>query len=96
MKTQQDKIEEALNSINGIQRASMPKGLQERIMLRMGQAKIIAIPRRTIWMMAAGIALLAGLNYYTVVSAGSKTNTEMTADNRNPIAAEYFTPTPTI
>ena len=98
MKTQEERIEETLGSINGIQRASMPEGLRNRILqqLEVTMPRLIIIPRRNIWLMAAGIALLAGLNFYTLLGAPDKPNTTMTADSRNPIVNEYFTPMPTI
>jgi hypothetical protein len=98
MKWQEEQIEETLNSINGIRRAQMPAGLPDRIMRRLEEAgpKIMAIPRRNMWLMAAGIALLAGLNFYTLLSSPTKQHIEMTADSGNPVATEYFTPMPTI
>ena len=98
MKTQEDRIEEALNSINSIQRATMPELLGNKIMLQLEgiTPRVIAIPKRNIWLMAAGVALLAGLNFYTLISAPEKSHTEMTADSRNPVGTEYFTPMPTI
>ncbi len=60
----QHKINETLASLDGIQPATAPTDLWERLQERIGAIPVAAkvIPIRRVWQAAAAIALMIGLN----------------------------------
>lgn len=91
--------EKTLSSLDGMQRAAMPAALRERIIsampLRTGRT--IPLRRPFVLLMAAGLALLIGLNFYSLAahSRAEKTGSVIAAP-ANPLGDEYFAPAPSI
>ena len=101
MKTQAQWTEEVLDSLDGMTRASAPADLQQRIAARLAalpKRTIALVPRRTFWLMAAGLLLLVGTNLYVLKQAGGRSGDGrmVRKGSDNPIGAEYFAPTPSI
>lgn len=94
---QQQWTESVLRSLDGMERAKMPASLRERLMNALPEARkrTIILSRPAMWAMAAGLALLIGLNVYSLVRHESSAATAISVQV-NPVANEYFTPPPSI
>ena len=85
-------IEETLNSLNGLKRATAPEGLYEAALQKATAGRLVQMPRpvnRALYLRAAAcIILLAGINIFTLAHVGkAKTQTEY---NSSAFATEYF------
>lgn len=82
-------IDETLRSLEGIYRATAPAGLHERIMTALPAAggKVIQLSPRTIWLAAAGIALLICINA-ALLQERKVSRNERSSDS--PLYDEYF------
>lgn len=89
-------IDEVLNSVDGIGHVPAPSRLHESLMQRFQdlQAKHI-FPKRTVWLAAAGLALLISINAYTLLSHAPAQQSS-TANSEHPLTKEYFSLLPTI
>jgi hypothetical protein len=85
------KAKEALNSLDGIQKAEPSELFYERVLLRLEnkEARVIRLTPRTVWQAAACIAILIMLNVLVCVHF-SKNNNQRTQASRNPVTEEYF------
>lgn len=83
-------IEETLDSLNDLQKASPDELFYERVMLRLEnkEAKVVSLSPRVIWQAAACIAVLIVLNVFVCLHF-SKIDDNMQAQ-KNPVAEEYF------
>ncbi len=98
--TQKDQwIADALTSIDGLQRAQAPAGLHHATVQKLtaGTVRTIRLSPKTIWLMAAGLLLLIGVNAYTLFSHSSEAGRIGNfAAQKSPVITEYFTPPPSI
>lgn len=82
-------INEMLESIDAVKQAKVSSLLEEKIISGIGsvKGKIIPLPTKTKWMVAASILVLAGLNIVSIIqfniSPVSKTES-------NSVYTEYF------
>lgn len=67
-------IEETMNSLDGLRFARASERLKERLYVLAEEAKTIRplVTRRTLWMTAASVALVIGINISTIASAQRK------------------------
>lgn len=84
-------IDSVMNSLDNTARATAPVDIEVQVMKRVQRlsAKIITLPRRTIYLAAAGMALLITLNYY-MISSSTHTAAPNNYANQDPITTEYF------
>lgn len=83
-------IESVMDSLNTTGRAPAPPDIEAQIMKRIQRlsARVIVLPKRTVYMAAAALALLLSLNCYMMFyHSGVKTNNYA---NQDPISSEYF------
>lgn len=85
-----NRVNETLNSLDGIQRATLDPALEAKILARMpsAKAKIIQLHPALKWMAAACIVILVGLNIVSIVQYKRDSNYSET--NSNPVYTEYF------
>ena len=95
MNNQEKFAEEVINSTAGMQRATAPADLYERVMERMQTRRKIVplLPKMTIWQAAAAILLLVAMNVCVCLQV--KQPTAPTANNSY-IEQEYFSHTESI
>jgi hypothetical protein len=95
MNNQEKFAEEVINSTAGMQRATAPADLYERVMERMqtGRKTVPLLPKVAIWQAAAAILLLAALNVYICLQVMQPT---ATTANNSYIEQEYFSHTESI
>ena len=86
-----NKIEEILNSLDGIQRTEANPFLYEKVMARLekGDAAVISIAPRIIWQAAACFVVLISLNVLAWTRSTNHTE-DMQAQKNNPVVQEYF------
>ena len=74
------KIDAALSSLDGIQRAEADNALFDGILQKLDEKKIKVrqiVPMRTVWLAAASMALVVAMNVALLVSSGqNEGNTE--------------------
>jgi hypothetical protein len=89
MTTKEQWIDETMESLGGLQRPAGDPGLYEKIVAQPGasEQKIRFIPVSLLLKIAAGLALLIGLNVITLLYYNSST---VTAASANPLTSEYF------
>jgi hypothetical protein len=94
---QQKWTESVLRSLDAMDRAPMPDSLRDRIVGNMPglRQRIVMLRKPAMWAMAAGLALLIGINVYSLVSYERKDTSTITLQS-NPVAKEYFAPPPSI
>ncbi|MFZ9029150.1 MAG: hypothetical protein ACO2Z9_09060 [Crocinitomicaceae bacterium] len=63
---QQDWIEEVLKSGESLQKVKPSEALLEKLTNISKQSRSKVIPMKTVWMVAAGLALLISLNVFTL------------------------------
>jgi hypothetical protein len=85
-----NKIEETLNSLEGIQKAEANPFLYAQVMARLekGEAVVVSIAPRVIWQAAACFAVLITLN--VLVWAHSNNHSGLHAEKNNPVVQEYL------
>ncbi|MEO8148006.1 MAG: hypothetical protein ABI723_10235 [Bacteroidia bacterium] len=90
MNSKEKLIEETLQSIENIKRATVSPELYELVMERLKnqKARIVSIKSQTMWRAAACIAVLVGLNIFTLIQ--NKKSDSTPPDNSNSFAQEYF------
>lgn len=68
MKTPEQKIQEAMNSLNGIVRAQAPQEFAGRVIMQLSAVgrKRYLVPWPKVWLAAAGLLLLLSINIYIV------------------------------
>lgn len=95
---QNSESEQALNSLDGIQRAAMPEALRQRIIgaVNAGRTRVIALSKPLVFLLAASLALLIGFNIYTLIRQSQSKTNMVSLQSGNPVADEYFTPAPSI
>jgi hypothetical protein len=85
-------IDETLNSLNALQRAAAPEGLYEHVLQNALHGKLVRMPRpvkRMAYISAAAcIALLVGINIYTLANYNKQQ--QQKEYNSNAFAGEYF------
>ena len=91
-----NRIDEILNSLNEMQRATIPKQLGDRIMQQLNAARpgLVRIPRMMVWAIAAGMALLITLNISAIFSQKATENV-VQMRQVNPLS-DYFQSPPSI
>lgn len=84
-------IEETLEGFSGIKRASMETALAGHIIGRLKgrEARVISIPRSTVWRVAAAIGLLVTLNAFSV-SHFIRSSGISRANGASAFSQEYF------
>ena len=88
MNTQEDKIEETLNSLSGMKRAEANPFLYDKVMHRMAQAGTQpSRPFFSLQWQLAGLFLLLALNAYTFFSYRTSASSEAPIQT---FATEYF------
>lgn len=85
----QSKINETLASLDGIQPASAPADLWERLQERIGALPLETkvIPMRRVWQAAAAIALMIGLNIALLAYNNRQTRVSNSPET---VASAYF------
>jgi hypothetical protein len=90
MQTKEQFIEQVMSSTDGMSRATANPLLTDKIMEQVQGNKrrtVPLIPRSAIWLAAASLLLLVGVNVAVCLQAQTvKSNTNTT----NPVADEYF------
>ena len=83
-------IQETLNSVDNIKRAEASEELYDNIMQRLQKrdVKIISLQSKTVWRVAASIAILIGINVITLLS--QRSGNENKNNDPNTFAIEYF------
>ena len=93
MKTQHEWTEEILGSVDGMQRAKLPEGLQQRIVgaVKFRKRASQQLPSKAVWAMAAGLALLVGANIFSLVQHNNVVkNIHEVASGNQASTNEYF------
>jgi hypothetical protein len=90
MKTMEPLIDETLNSLDGIGRATAPPGLYPELQARLAGSgrKQVEFKRRTYWSVAAGLALLIALNFFAAFSGYQLQGPSASSSTAE--AADYF------
>jgi len=85
----EEKIDKTLESLSGMQRAAARHNLYDGVLHNAGKAvvKYMHVKRVTFLKAAACVALLAGINIFTVVHY---TKSQKTATASNAFVTEYF------
>lgn len=75
-------IEDVLNSAQNIQRAEAPDGLWNKIQQEIAKdVKVVSlVPKRTIWLAAASVALLVIMNWVAIHSYQSSSTNKSKVD----------------
>ncbi len=90
------KIDAAMSSLDGIQRAEADAALFDSILHRLDEKKInvrTIVPMRTVWLAAASFALIVSLNVVLLLQNGVNTEGSPSAAARA-IAQTYFNQNP--
>jgi hypothetical protein len=85
------KIDAALSSLDGIQRAEADDALYDSILHKLTEKKIkvrAIVPMRTVWLAAASFALIVSLNVVLLVQ--NVKNTEGSSSAARAISQTYF------
>lgn len=93
MTNNEQQINNALNSLNGLQRAKAPQHLYDSVLQNAASGKLVQMPARQIrpvvyLRIAACVILLAGINVFTLVNVHKKQ--QETTYNSSAFAGEYF------
>lgn len=84
-------IEDAMASINGIERAHTTTTVYESVMQRVQSAKVITMSPRLTMRAAACILMLISVNVYVCMQySGHKNGTSYSNINEKAVAKEYF------
>lgn len=85
-----NRVNETLNSLDGIQRATLDPALEAKILARMPSAKvkIIQLHPAFKWMAAACVVILLGINIVSIIQY--KKDSNYSDINSNPVYTEYF------
>lgn len=76
-----DNIDKLIDSLEGMEKAQPSANFTQKVMLQweVGSKKLKAIPKRTVWAVAASLAFLLALNIW--VGAGYKNAPSQSAQN---------------
>ena len=82
-------IDEIMNSLDGLQRAKAPAGLQERVMKAIAKPKVIRLSPQVSWSLAAGLLLLISVNAFSLAHYNTERRTAM-HETPQDFAREYY------
>jgi hypothetical protein len=88
MEPKEQWIEETLNSLDGMKQVTASEALKNRlknIPITISPGIRVMVPKRSIWLAAASIALIIGINIAAIY-----TTQQQTADTET-VEADYFT-----
>ena len=91
MKSKKDVwIEEALGSLNGIERAKADSAIYQKIMSRVSEVRGISniVPQSTVWRIAAALFVVVALNAFTCIMV-SQTSQGTKNEELKAFASEY-------
>ena len=85
-----NRVNDTLNSLDGLQRATLDPALEAGILAGMSsaKAKIITLQPTLKWITAACIIILLGFNIVSIIHYKKDSNYSDT--NSNPVYTEYF------
>lgn len=90
-KSIEQKVNEALGSLDGMRRAEPGELFYEKLRMRMAgpEARVVPLRARLLWQAAACLLLLIVLNIFVWLRT-SAAETSVAEQQNNPVAEEYF------